>query len=364
MKKTILKLSLCLLVFGCATPSNQSVGFIKLGVQFPNSGFSIKAIPNETEKIEISISGEGLNEPIKKEFSRSETKAKDDKVLLEKIPTGKKTIAIKALSKEGVLLAEASEETEIESGKLKQLTIELKELLKKLKLSLSNYPSDGDSALIEIKSGETTLTKEFKGNSIEFDKLKGKVKVRVSVVDKDAMPIATSSDEIDLNLKNEVNLNLDKLIIDQEDVDIDINAFIPSNLKAILDKTVIKVSGNNPPSVDKVTLKVNGTEREVPPAPNLSKTAICVNENDDISIVVDTSDTDGDKVNFFWAKTSPNQEQKGRFKVNLLPEKSNILSRRVNFPVGTHSLGFVITDRKSIGFPYTLYFNVTEKPCK
>lgn len=129
--KTILVTTLFLFTAcNIVSNTNDNLGEAFLVFKLPNSSFSIKNIPDNTDYLEISITGVGLENAnaIKKTVKKSEADKKGEiKLKLKNLPVGSKLVSIQAFDSKKKLLAEGKENVTIISGKITSVTIELKE---------------------------------------------------------------------------------------------------------------------------------------------------------------------------------------------------------------------------------------------
>ncbi len=351
-------------ILGCSVPgSNYESGYIRLGFKFPQKqGFSLKTIPATTEKVEIKITGKDIpaNNPLIKNITRSGNES-EIKVKLEEVPSGPKKIEVKAFDKDVNVVAEGSADIEVRKGELSSVTIELKvkEILKKLKLVLNNYPSGGTVALAEIKpENEDSVFKQITEKEINFDNIThGNTKVRAVVFNDDATPLAFISTNI--NTKGAESFNLDLGRVSLPEVT-DLTSGGSSTLTEALDNVLIKFKNNNTPELGNVGIKVNGTLRDFTPG-----IPFCVNPGDKLDFNIDASDPDKDKINFFWGKTrTVGATEQGKFIMQLQPDRGPNFSWTLgSIPEGDYAVGFLMTDKKSYNGPVSIPFYVRIKTC-
>lgn len=339
-------------VLACSTePLNSPSGYVNIGINFPQKGFSIKAIPDATEKIDIIIKGTGLTEDIKRSITKDES---SKSIVIEKLPTGDKEIIVSASDKDNKVLAKASANINIEAGKINKVEITLKELVRDLKVNLDNYPANGSKSFVEIKAEDKTIFKEFEGKSIVFEKFdfQGDIEIKAGVFDEDSTPISSIKTKVSVKDVDIVKVKLNPIIFNLEE-EFDLNESLTFSLGAfsgIVDNFIFKDENNKSPKIDKVTFKLNGKEI---PTPTDRNKPICVSLTDNIEVNVEASDPDNDKLSFFWANTRTTDA--GGYRSRLLKERSSsiTLSERLR---GNHSLGFIVTDRKTFVGPRTFYF--------
>jgi cell division septum initiation protein DivIVA len=354
-KKIISILSLISLV-SCSNINTNKSGVIKLGFTFPEkSGFSIKAIPNNTESFQINISGEGLGTPIEKKI----TKDNSEKVLIQEIPSGNKTVIVKALDNSGKLLAQAEEKIEIKAGEVNKLTMELKELLKNFKIKIRNFSSNTPYVLAEFKANNKTIQEELKSNEIELKEIEpGQLKVKISSYAYDSTPMFNFNKTIDTSKSNSEEIDLEQISLPKVS-ELDASNISPIQFQKIIDTLKIDFKDNKTPRIEGIELLING--KNVDPSFNRLNPS-CVSTSDSIKISVKVSDQDNDKINFFWGQNSLID---GNYKMQLNEEReASIFKSASDLGIGNHSIGFVVTDRKSFIVSPGIYFNITQDNCK
>jgi hypothetical protein len=105
MRQVAIKLAtaaLAAVLAACQPLPHGGAGQIGMRVQFPGDGFQIKAIPDETASIRVTISGEGLTSPATSNLTRMQPS------LLIKVPEGAKTVSAVAVDAAGKTLAQGS----------------------------------------------------------------------------------------------------------------------------------------------------------------------------------------------------------------------------------------------------------------
>ena len=103
----------------------MNAGYFQIAIAWPQN-FQIQAIPPETERIELRLSGGAGNGQITRSLSRGESTAQQRFVL----NTGNWEVQVKALGGQPEkILAEANEKVEIREGLTTRADIELKEIL-------------------------------------------------------------------------------------------------------------------------------------------------------------------------------------------------------------------------------------------
>ncbi|MFN8671652.1 MAG: hypothetical protein U0457_06145 [Candidatus Sericytochromatia bacterium] len=349
--KKIASLFLLLTVFSCSNINNinytSSTGGVILKFDFPKK-FSIKAIPNSTEKIKIKISGEGLQSSIEKIIDKNSDKVQTFKEL----PIGKKNIEIQAIDSKAIILAKGNKDLVIEGGKLNKAEIVLQELLETLKLNIENSPSEANFKVIEIiGSNNQVKFKEFEGNEVEIKDIPlGKADIRITAFDKNSFPLATKRTQVEVN-KEVKNISLSGIKLpDLSEISED--SLQPKELFDKLDEVIIKAIPNTPPQISNISLEINGNQIINPPiVPNLSE---CVKVGDKINVSLKVIDENEDKLGAFWGLTS--RLTNGKISFKLLDQKTTDLNYTVDFSEGNHSIGFLATDKKSYTNPLALYF--------
>ena len=327
----------------------NNTGLVKIKFEFPKK-FSIKAIPTNTEKIIIKIYGEGLPKDIEKIIEKNSDKT----LVIEEVPIGKKTIDIRALDKDNNVLAKATSDTVVEGGKTNQVKIELLELLQDLKIRLENLPSDSDTNIIEvIGSNKQIKVNEFKGNEVTIKDIpSGKASIRISSFDKNAFPLSKGSKEIDVNKETKfISLSSVKIPNLSE---FDENSLKPKDLFSTLDEIMINSPSNKKPVITNLRFEING--RQISEPPIVPSAVMCVKTGDKLKVTLNIRDDNDDSVSVFWGVISRLDSSKLSFQ--LLQEKSKEINYSVDFNSGSHSLGFLVSDKKSYSIPSALYFKI------
>jgi hypothetical protein len=347
---------------GCSIPGSvgQQTGSVGFKFQFPQSPnkFSVKTIPSSTEKIEIVVSRrEDLTSQsaITKTITRADA---DNSLVLKEIPIGDIKVSVKALNSSGKTVAEASADATIKADTTTRLTMDLRALVNKLKLILNNYPSGGETATAEIKpNGGKPIYRLFTGNELDLDEVEtGNAPVRVTVFKNDATPLATAAATINVGSSETASVNMQSLELpDLSDLGI---TGIPTQLLDKLKNALIQFPDNTAPELKNINVVVKGPSR---PLTFSKDKPLCLNNGDSLEIKVEATDKENDPINYLWGITSPFDETV--FKMRLQPERDGILARTVSLPVGNHSIGVIMTDKKSFAGPVTLYVSVQEKPC-
>lgn len=354
MKNKLLYALLSVGFFSCAISSNiKPTSELALNVRFPQK-FSIKTMPDATEKIHIKISGVNLDKPEERDITRKDAGS----VIIKGLPIGKKNIEVEGFDLNNKLIAKGSKDTTIEAGKVVTEKVELFGLSQKLQLKFENYPENAELAILEVKGKSAPIYKEFNSDTLDLDSLpNGDYNIRVTVFNSNSVPIAHKKTTITLDSAQK-NIVLDKIKLPEiSEVTTGLVA-VPKELFEVLNSVLIEVPNNNKPKYETPVLYINGVEQKVLPIDNTNP--ICVKKGDTLKVSVKTADTDvNDKVRIFWGVNSRNDDDSLTFK--LLDEYSNDLVYPVNFDVGTnHSLGFLLTDKKSYVGPFSIYFKVCE----
>ncbi|MBC7473667.1 MAG: hypothetical protein H7263_05205 [Candidatus Sericytochromatia bacterium] len=347
IKKMLNCILLPIFILSCSVPTNNhEYGTVNINFKFPQKGFSIKAIPEETDYINMKISS-NTSETITKRINRNDS---GKKVSINNLSIGEKKVEIQAFDKNNTELANTQGNVKIEAGKTSQITLELKELLDDLNITLNNLPDDSE-IISELKVGSKVIQKQSTGNKINFGKFApGKAKLTVAVLANDATPLAYVSAK-EINISNNVSVALTK---------IDLNSYTDltySKILSIISNAIIDFKDNNKPVVNSFKVFVNDKEKVIPPL----KKSICVNLGDKLRVEADSSDKDGDKLNYFWEKITPLND--GNYKALLENERGNILNQVVDNTSNTYSISFILTDKKSLVGPETIYFEISKNPC-
>lgn len=358
MSKKIISFLATICLMSCSVPvsnTNGNTGFIKLGFKFPQkTGFSVKAIPTETEAFQIKIQGDGLNEAIEKKI----TKENSDKVLIQEIPVGNKNVEVKAMDSSGKVLAQATSNIEIKGGQVNQLTLELKQLLKNFKVKINNFSSSTPYVFAEFKAKNKTIQQEVKSNEIELTDIEpGDMSVKISAFSDDSTPVLNINKTIDTSKSDSEELNLESVILPRLS-DLDASTASPIQFQNLIDQIKINFKENSAPKIEGMEVFVNG--QSVNPSFN-REAPVCLIPSDNIRITIKTSDNDNDKVNIFWGQ---NSLINSTYKMQLLDERGTSLSKSASdLGIGNHSIGFIATDRKSFVGPIGMYFSVAENKC-
>ncbi len=347
IKKILNGLLLPIFILSCSVPTNNNeYGTVNINFKFPQKGFSIKAIPQETEYITMKIISIN-SETITKRINRSDS---GKKVSINNLSIGEKKVELQAFDKNNIELANTQGNVKIEAGKTSQVTLELKGLLDNLNVTLNNLPDDSE-IISELRVGSQIIQKQSTGNKISFGQFApGKAKLTVAVLAHDATPLAYVAAK-EINISNNVSVDLTK---------IDLNSYTDltySKILSIISNAIIDFKDNNKPVVNSFKVFVNDKEKVIPPL----KKSICVNVGNKLRIEVDASDKDGDKLNYFWEKiTLLNNDN---YRALLENERGNILNKVVDNTSNTYSYSFILTDKKSLVGPKTVYFDLSKKPC-
>jgi hypothetical protein len=356
--KMLFLMGLSLSAVSCSLPGaiNNQTGYLGFNIKFPQaSGFSIKAIPASTQSISIKITY--LNSPGVEPITQTITRAQaNDPVQIKELAVGNIKIDVQALNSDKKTVAEASAQTSIKSGEVTKLTMVLKSLLSNLKLVLTNYPAGGEVATAEIKpKSGPPIYKMFNGQELDLtDVATGDASVRVSVFKNDATPLANTSANVNIGASESANINMDNLSLpDLSDLAI---TGIPTQLLAAINKLLIIFPDNSPPELKNLNIIAKGPTRPT----SIGSGPLCLNPGDNLELTVTATDKDNDQVNFFWGMSS-NENGQGRFR--LLPERSNKLTRTVDFGLGAHNINYIITDKKSFIGPGTVSVIVQQQPC-
>ena len=130
VSKKVLVLGFVWIMLGCSVYNNE-YGFITTSVKLGSKSFNIKAIPPETTKILVSVSGEGLASPIEFELNQS-----DNRKLIKDVPIGNKNVSAKAFDLQEQILAEGSETVLIKPNQNNVIELVLESKVIKNKVSL------------------------------------------------------------------------------------------------------------------------------------------------------------------------------------------------------------------------------------
>jgi hypothetical protein len=107
----------------------RSKGALSFSVEWPQAksgGFVVQAIPDATRRIDISIDGEGLAEPIKKTVTRDAGESKDSVII--DVPTGRKVVKVEAFDAKGLPLAVDVRTVVIVGGQTQRLEMTMQPL--------------------------------------------------------------------------------------------------------------------------------------------------------------------------------------------------------------------------------------------
>lgn len=365
MKKILALFFVSLLVSSCSVfnipKSDEGIAYFK--INFSNkSSFNIKAIPQTTDSIKITITGDGLDEPKVLELTKEE-----NNVTVTKLPEGKKIIEVLALNSKKMTVAEAKSEVSIEKAKVKTVEIELKptsianidpnSLIEKLNITLKNINNDMDS-ILQIKKDSFNLIKEFKGNKIEFNNIpSGTADIKVTS-SKNGLPVFNFFGKVNIDKEN-IELTPETINY-QTNYELQENQGIPTLLVDFLRRILIEKSDNNNPFIENIEITVNGEKKSF----GLLR-PICLNQNDKLKIAITATDKDNnDKLSYFWGITEPKDGNFiiPRYDMRLQQERNNILERDVNFKKGRIFIGFIITDKKSF-INTTIPFLMSDTKC-
>lgn len=353
MKKQIVSFLCTLSLISCTSINSSDTGSIKMDFKFPKSNsFSIKAVPENTDSFQVSISGDGLSQSIEKKI----TKDSSGKVLIQAIPTGNKTVTVKAINSSGKVLAQASANTEIKTGEVNRVTMELKSLFKNFTLNFTNLSSIPSNTYAEFKTKSDTIQQELKSNIVELKDIEpGDLNVKVVSYSDDATPLLNINKTINTTNTSSEEITLENIVLPKiSDVD-PINPF-SGQLFQLLNNLKIDFKNNNQPQINGVELLVNN--KSVNPS-YISINPTCINMSDNIKFNANFVDKDNDKVNFYWARNSSTKEG---YKLSLYDERGSSLNINANeLGFGNYSIGLLATDKKAFVNSGSIYFNVREK---
>lgn len=146
-------LSLSLGLSAC-TVAPPTTGQLRFSFQTPvhsQTQFHLQAIPAQTTRFQLEVSGSNLPEPIRASLNVDKNQSTQTHTLKE-LPAGPKTVKVQALENDKVL-AEASQQVEIKAGEVNRVELELKAIVKQVLLELSE-PLPLDAQLELTLSGE------------------------------------------------------------------------------------------------------------------------------------------------------------------------------------------------------------------
>lgn len=103
----IIQLASLSFISACSSPDNSAKGIIKIAVSFPEQSFSVKAMPSDTTKIDISVTGVNMRAPINFSLNKEKT---SEKLYTEQ---GNTTIKAIAFDKDGKQLAKGEQSINI-----------------------------------------------------------------------------------------------------------------------------------------------------------------------------------------------------------------------------------------------------------
>jgi len=365
---------LSMFIMSCSLPPSGT-GSLSFGVIFPSNSnsFSIKAIPKDTETINIKITGEGIpdDSPILENVSK-DTAQKDASgnyisavKIISDIPKGDKTVKVEAVGSDGKILADAEKSVVIKpqnEGNTK-LEIELVELEKTLPLTLnfSNYPTDGKTVMAYLKTSDgKTIFKTFNDKVLNFEQIPvGKTSVKAVVFGDKALPIAIGEYDLELTKDNfdfnksletpsipdKMELSFSKSELDPKNPP-DVTKIIPQDLTNLLDKAFTNIEGNTAPEIINVNIYVKGKLQ----TPFLYYYA---SPGDDITIELITEDKEKDEISYMWGTTTLGKLDEKAFFTSL-KENSPKVTITAPSTMGSFYIGVILTDKKSKSKPFVI----------
>lgn len=163
MRKSVIKFLLpgVFILSACGTYMSESdkTGTIGIAVEWPKIEISktlrIKEIPADTVKLKVEITGEGITDspmqPVVQEIKRPETR-----LLVTKVPKGKKTVLAIAYDENDNILAEGKTDVVVEANKLTRAVVSLNP--KNISISIPLFVLPSSSPKIDIGVGEVIST--------------------------------------------------------------------------------------------------------------------------------------------------------------------------------------------------------------
>ncbi len=345
-----------LFMLSCSIPNNNiQYGTVNVNFKFPQKGFSLKTIPQDTEYITMKITSKN-SDTITKRINRSDS---GKKISIENLLVGERNIEVEAFDIDNKGLAQTQGSVNIEAGRTSQITLELKESLDDFIVNLINFPDNGVNVISELTVGSRVIQKQSVGKQINFGKFPpSKAKLKVVVLAKDSTPLSyLATEEVDV-------FNNVPVVLNNIDLEGAINVGY-EKVAEIFNGSLVNFKNNSKPVVNSFKVSVNDQEQTLI---STSDIPLCVNKDDKIKISVDSSDKDGDKLNYFWEKSV--LIAKYNYSRTLETERGNILNQVVGYQelfddddLEDYSMSFVVTDKKSLVDPKTIYFRISPTPC-
>jgi len=359
---------LSLFFMSCSLPNGTGTGSLSFNVVFPanSNKFSIKAIPKDTDKLKIKITGEGILEtaPILQEVDKKDA-LKDENgnytsavKIITDIPKGDKTVKVEAVNSNGDVLADAEKTVTIKpqnEGNTK-LEIELVEKITftNLTLNLNNYPTGVDFAIAYLKTADGKITvKEFSDKVLKLDNIPvGQTYIKTVVFADKPLPIAIgeynlaitkdstefTEDLKPVTLPDKVELNFDKSQLNPK-IAPNLQELLPKDLSTLLDLAFTDIQNNTAPTITDVKVSIKDKEQ----APSLFYYA---SPGDDITIDISAQDNENDKIYYLWGTTILGRGDSTASFASL-KESSSKITVTAPDKVGSFYIGVILTDRKS-----------------
>lgn len=284
----------------CNFNKNTTVsGDAYLVFKLSNSSFNIKKIPDNTDYLEITITGIGLenNKAIKKTVKKSEADEKGEiKLKIKDLPIGNKEVLVEAFDTNKKSLALGKGAVLIIGGKVNTITIELKEntlpIVKKspenmpspsltaipkassipvvakenniLTVKFTNIPADNTIIIAQLKDSNGRLFKgQFLNSNINFKDIPtGITNLKAIILSSSFLPLGKFEKEFTLE-KNNKNLEFEaqkatlKEVFEFDETDVNFKNKIASSIKSIFSGYVLPDQG------DTKTLSIKESDIEI-----------------------------------------------------------------------------------------------------
>ncbi|MBI2265348.1 MAG: hypothetical protein HYU64_09285 [Armatimonadetes bacterium] len=118
-------------------------GRIELAIQWPQVSKVGKLIPQAADRVEVSVSGEGLSQSLFQSVPRSQMQNNQAIVSFPSVPVGNKVVEVKALDSANNIVAHRIKPISVTSGQQSQVEAPLGMTVSTVALCLLSSPSPG-----------------------------------------------------------------------------------------------------------------------------------------------------------------------------------------------------------------------------
>lgn len=372
--KTVLAIILFMITACDINSTYNKSGDAFLVFKMPNSSFNIKTIPINTDYLEITITGVGLEKStdvIKTTVKASEkNKNNEIRLKIEKLPVGEKLVSIEAFDLKKQPIAFGKESINIVGGKLNSITIELKEnvlpltkispsaiaspipspiktispiatsapsasvsleALKEdiLNIKFTNIPTTNSIILAQLKDSNGRLFKgTFLNSNISFKDIpSGLTKLKATILSSDFIPLGKFEKEFNLDKDNKnLEFEAEKAItlpdfFEFTETETNLKAKIASAMKAIFNSYVLP----DPNTTNDLAIKENDVEIFIDGKLYSTGTTFAINTGSSIKINIKQNKPN---LKYIWAVTRYLPLKK-IYQTNIRPERTNSLELKL-----------------------------------